>query len=391
MGNSALTVALLNPAVSLTLASAFLILWLHQRARRYLLWMAIGYLFACNGFLLQLLAAPVGDEPVRLSANLFFIAAGWALTAGVILRQGTVPPYAALTFLAFAGYLACAWFMLLAPSMGGRLIAINVSIGGMALLAAIELRRAQPYGPIEKLLVALALLSAANLLARPLIVFAFEGVPLNYVELYQSVFWTSTLVCHAMISLLLALSVFTAAAMDIVHELQRDSETDSLSGLLNRRGFGQRAAALLKSRRENGLPVALVLADLDHFKSINDRFGHDVGDSVIAGFGASIRRLAPDGAIAGRLGGEEFAVLLPLSDLPSARLFAEGLRTAFAAEAPTTASFGVAVYDNDQEMRPILRRADQALYAAKQAGRNRVCAYIEQASETIEVPLLRAV
>src|SRR5690606_26236655 len=110
--------------------------------------------------------------------------------------------------------------------------------------------------------------------------------------------------------LLFALSLITALAVDVMDELKLESHTDPLSGLLNRRGLEEGAAEMMRSARRRRLPLAVVVCDLDHFKAINDTYGHACGDSVIAAFAACLRGcVGPDNLVA-RLGGEEFAVLL---------------------------------------------------------------------------------
>jgi diguanylate cyclase (GGDEF)-like protein len=158
---------------------------------------------------------------------------------------------------------------------------------------------------------------------------------------------------------------------------KRAAGIDALTGLANRRSFFQEAANLL--RAGNG-PVALLMIDLDHFKAINDRFGHAVGDKVLKIFAATtVGHLRPTDLV-GRLGGEEFAVLLPNASQQGAWIVAERLRSAFAEAAATvdrlpvhaTASVGLSLLDSAQDMGALLDLADQALYRAKATGRNRV-------------------
>ncbi len=389
--DSSTVLALLNPAISLSLAGAFLAFWFYQQHRPYLHGLAIGYACAAFGFFLQLFVLPIGLELTKCISSAFFIMAGWALSSAIVARYDRQISTIALASFGLAGFGAFLWFMFVHPSLPARILSINFAICGMALLVAAKLFPLRNQGPLEKTLFVLAVLSAANLSVRPLLVLWLGGMQLSYDELYQSLYWTTALLSHALLSLLTALCLFAAAAIDVMNVLKSHSETDALSGLLNRRGFDIAARRLFEQRLHQGLPLAVVLADLDHFKSINDRFGHDVGDSIIAEFGASIRSMAPEGAIASRLGGEEFAVVLPLADIATARLFAEGLRTAFAASGPATASFGIAIHDGEQEMRPLLRRADQALYAAKDSGRNRVCVFINRLQGAAPTPRLAAV
>src|SRR3546814_1192619 len=136
--------------------------------------------------------------------------------------------------------------------------------------------------------------------------------------------------------------------------------------------------------------MVLIAADLDHFKQINDNFGHAAGDGVIARFAAVLADTAPAEAIVGRVGGEEFAVLLPAAHLSDGRLYAEAVRNAFAAiELPNlgidyrvTASFGVAQWMPPESLSDLLHRAAPALYRAKAGGRKRVRAAMGERSST---------
>ncbi|MDB5933292.1 MAG: hypothetical protein JWQ01_636 [Massilia sp.] len=155
---------------------------------------------------------------------------------------------------------------------------------------------------------------------------------------------------------------------------------DSLTGLVNRRAFFERteSARLLATRLRS--PIALMMIDIDHFKRLNDRFGHATGDEALRVFADTARQALRDHDIMGRLGGEEFALVLPATDLEGALQAAERLRTAVsAAVLPTsghqyamTVSIGVVVIDPNEHINSALARADHALYAAKSAGRDRV-------------------
>jgi diguanylate cyclase (GGDEF)-like protein len=163
-------------------------------------------------------------------------------------------------------------------------------------------------------------------------------------------------------------------------EITARSETDPLSSLLNRRGFEDRALAALTASAQGGLPLALVASDLDNFKSINDTFGHGIGDDVIVAFAALLATNPPPNAIVCRMGGEEFAVLLPGANATTARLYAEGLRSALGSltignlpsHRRVTASFGVAEFDGREGLSDLRRRADNALYVSKRGGKDRV-------------------
>jgi len=157
--------------------------------------------------------------------------------------------------------------------------------------------------------------------------------------------------------------------------------TDPLTGLLNRRAFLQDAETLMQQQIARDRPIAVLLIDLDHFKSINDRFGHAVGDKVLQIFAKTTRAALRQTDLVGRLGGEEFTVVLADAGIDNAYLVADRLRKAFAAAAAVvdgetiyaTASIGVSVIvDPRQDLAKLITLADQALYLAKARGRNRV-------------------
>ncbi len=156
------------------------------------------------------------------------------------------------------------------------------------------------------------------------------------------------------------------------------SGTDVLTGLANRRQFETLLAAEVERARRYGQPFALVMTDLDHFKCVNDVHGHGVGDCVLRAFAAMLTTELRDCDCAARVGGEEFVLMLPGSDLLTAQTCAERLRVATSAldipEYPEvlTASFGLTAYAKDDTAETLLKRVDDALYAAKRAGRDRV-------------------
>jgi diguanylate cyclase (GGDEF)-like protein len=168
-----------------------------------------------------------------------------------------------------------------------------------------------------------------------------------------------------------------------LHDIvQRQAMTDELTGLVNRRRFISALEAEIERAGTLGGPVSVILVDLDDFKLINDRFGHHAGDRVLQAFASLLEAHIRDVDIAGRLGGEEFALLLPDADLEGAIATARRLRRSLA-QGPIastdgnalslTASFGVAHYSAGQTGDELLRLADAALYRAKETGKNRVC------------------
>jgi diguanylate cyclase (GGDEF)-like protein len=156
--------------------------------------------------------------------------------------------------------------------------------------------------------------------------------------------------------------------------------TDFLTGLANRRAFFEQAESARMLALRLRKPIALLMLDIDHFKQLNDRFGHATGDEALAAFGSTVRAALREHDIMGRLGGEEFALALPGTDLAGALLTAERLRQAMtdaqldAGGTPytLTVSVGAVLIEPHELLTEALARADHGLYAAKSAGRNRV-------------------
>ncbi len=175
-------------------------------------------------------------------------------------------------------------------------------------------------------------------------------------------------------------SIFTVAMarekQELLHKIE--ASTNSLTGLANRRAFYEDAQRILSARRETGMSVSVILFDLDSFKAINDTFGHGPGDDVLRTFGQISRKMLRASDLIGRIGGEEFAVMLPGAGMEAAYLVAERTRVAFTSacagigDFTATLSAGVARADAESSVDSLLKFADEALYRAKSNGRNRV-------------------
>jgi diguanylate cyclase (GGDEF)-like protein/putative nucleotidyltransferase with HDIG domain len=167
----------------------------------------------------------------------------------------------------------------------------------------------------------------------------------------------------------------------LISKLGESARTDALTGVLNRRGFEELMGSELESARASGLPVSLVVGDLDHFKVINDRFGHREGDGALRMFSELLRSGTHATHMAARIGGEEFAIILPATEEYEAFAIAERLRrrvrSELAVEGHTLCiSFGVATGPQHGEtVDKLLHSADQALYTAKRLGRDRSVMY----------------
>jgi len=165
-------------------------------------------------------------------------------------------------------------------------------------------------------------------------------------------------------------------------QLEELALTDPLTGLPNRRAIGLWASRQISAAARHDFPFWVVMADLDHFKRVNDTYGHEAGDSVLKGFAEVLKTNTRQSNICGRLGGEEFLLILTHVDEEQARTAIERIRKRFEAlefsfaggTTRVTASFGVAELHGSEtpELCALLNRADVALYSAKNRGRNRI-------------------
>ncbi|MCM2328684.1 MAG: sensor domain-containing diguanylate cyclase [Lysobacter sp.] len=190
-------------------------------------------------------------------------------------------------------------------------------------------------------------------------------------------------------SMLFAVSIGATLMVDrawrrqrrIAHLLEKQAHTDPLTGLANRRHFMEVADAELARSRRYDTPLSMLMIDIDHFKEVNDAHGHRAGDRVLQQLARTCLEILREVDVAGRVGGEEFAILLPETEVEGAFEVAERLRTAVAAaEVPreeglpirVTISIGVAAMDAATNLDTLMSQADDALYDAKHGGRNLV-------------------
>lgn len=167
-----------------------------------------------------------------------------------------------------------------------------------------------------------------------------------------------------------------AKVAERTQELETIASRDSLTNLLNRREINRVLDIEIDRAQRQKYPLSVLMLDLDHFKSINDNHGHQVGDSVLEATAASLNDCSRKTDFIGRIGGEEFVIVLPNTDYETALTLAERYRHKIATTPSNniqyTCSIGVAALQGNEQIEQLMQRADQALYAAKSSGRNNV-------------------
>lgn len=373
---------LLWSAEALTLAAILMVAWVHKRAvRSYLFW-SLGLFAHGAGVALVSLR---GHIPNFLSIE---IANGVALSAyafavsGLCHRDGK--PLRAAGLLPATLWVGCMFIPGVRENLGYRAMTFNFGSCIGALVVAHCL-----WSPgfarlaTRRQLAVIFLLQAISSCIGAVVMAIFPADTLQQIA--------STPLTAATSATFLVLEVLFVSKMVMDESEKRLKDLaliDSLTGVLNRRGFFERFESIRAQALREGRSIGIVLFDLDHFKQINDRYGHAAGDQTLMVFSRIVaRRMASQGAFA-RLGGEEFAAILPVENTAVARAFAEGARQELALKrifaAPytigATVSAGVKVMAAETASADLmLSMADKALYAAKHAGRNRMVVAGEEA------------
>lgn len=321
-----------------------------------------------RGHIPEFLSMPLGSTLFPAAGVLYFKA----------LKQfrGEHADTRALWALVGVTFIALTYWQLITDWPAARLVIFSVVISALCLLCALTVLRSPPLhaGFAERFTGVLFLLQAGfNLLRIPDFFLESKGAP------------------TPLSTLLLGLSEIGVALMSfgfvlmivdkLISELNVLATRDALTGLINRRAFIEAAQSEFARARRQASPVSLLMLDIDHFKCINDDYGHAAGDEVLRAVARTVTPCLRDYDLFARFGGEEFVVLLPGTAFDEAQRVAERLRETVACSQAwfegqaicCTLSVGLAVMKGTQrDLDALLREADMALYRAKESGRNRV-------------------
>lgn len=328
--------------------------------------------------LLALGGAGVVPETLALPGGYALLLAGVAVEAGAAWQEAGRDGWRRPTLLA-GGLAVLAFFVCyLIDEQGLRSLAASLLLGALYLNVAAAL--AAGWRQASLLQRFLALVTAALALvvaARGLSVLLLPG---GWRWLSSELLRQLSSAALYLLMLANAFGMLLLGRERAARELARLEVVDPLTDVPNRRGFFNALAPWMALARRPGLPTALVVLDLDQFKRVNDAYGHPAGDTVLRHVVELCKRQLRDSDLVGRLVGVEFAILLPRTNLDEAILVAERIRAAIAsspvkserAMIAMTASFGVTVIRPEDSTVTLFQRADDALRAAKEAGRNRV-------------------
>ncbi len=362
--------------VTLLLGLLLLTAWTQERIPA-LGWWGAAYLIGAFSGAIWRFGDLTGSELLAGIANILLFVTVGMIWSAARLFQGRRVRWG-LMFLGATVWLVAWMFPAFVHSAAARMFVSSLIVASYTFLIAVELWRERRK----------SLLRRWPALLVPMLQGAIFLFPVALATLSQdgNVFrglarvWISVFVVEIVLYVVGAAFIVLILAKDrSVRFYKMAAATDPLTGVLNRRGFFQGAAIVMDRNRRSLAPVSVLAFDLDHFKSINDRWGHAAGDSVLQLFATVARKTMRAGDVIGRVGGEEFVAILP-GTLADAAAVAERVRAAFAAagaepdgrQIAATASAGVACGSPLATVEALMARADAALYRAKMNGRDRV-------------------
>lgn len=369
---------LLTPLMALLFAVTFAVFWWAGRMKRHVLGFALGYLFFSVGFLVTHFLPADAIYTFHVT-QVFYTIGVTFFAASMCERVGQRIHLPSLAVIYVASALVLALAIHITDDAGPRLILINIGYGAMFLVSLTTLLNAQRRDWVDHAIVILTAFQVADFFIRPTLTVMFEqSIPVG--EYRESLYYSLIGLVLGVKSMAGAMVLLGATIVEWTNTLRESSEKDPLTGLSNRAAFEDAMQSLLLRAQAEGRPLSLVVADIDHFKQVNDIWGHQAGDLAISGFGDLIQRTVRGCDTAGRIGGEEFCIAVWNCDNDAAERLAERIRLAFARlehaglsdDIRLTASFGVATARESETYERLFARADTALYRAKSSGRNRV-------------------
>ncbi len=365
-----------NFVIAVCFSAVFAVVATRSRSRRAALWLAAGFGVASLSALCELLIAYTAAPKVwAIGAFATVLIGMMLLRVGIGHLYGRRLDKRIAVFFVGASIILCYVIYDLPRGTPVQAFSYQSPFAVVLLDSAFVVLSSRGRQAIDRFLGMLMLFTGLHFLAKAgLAVLVGAGsvardyIHTNYALISQS--------ATAILVVAVGLTLLAALVLEIMADQRSESEKDTLSALANRRGFDRQVQSLL-GEAPNG-QHAVILCDLDHFKRINDTYGHHVGDLVIQAFGQLMNDSAPKRAALGRIGGEEFAIFLPDTEVGTALLFAQALRGATMTlpglpdNLSVTASFGVSSLTTTDGLQEAYRQADLALYTAKNAGRNQV-------------------
>ncbi|WP_454915451.1 diguanylate cyclase [Xanthobacter sediminis] len=380
-----------GPIVAFFLSALYFGVWTYRRERLYILLLSLSFFCYMLAALSQMLFIPRDAGLNAVVSGAVYTLCIYLLAKGVMLRFRGPAPDRLITVASILIVALVAYYYYVDRSLLMRIYVQNFGYGFMIVMAAFRIRPARAGGLLDHVFFWVMLLFGLHFFVRTALTVPISDVIARYdqllaadadrVEMLKAFgatpFWQVMNFSVFISGLLIALMLFVAVALDVIEDFRRESGADMLTGLLNRRGFHNEAQAVWGDAAMR--PVSIAYCDLDHFKSVNDTFGHAIGDRVLKQFAEVLSGELRHWDVAARFGGEEFVLLLPRAAGEAALAIADRLRRAvrdtvfedLSDGRAVTTSIGVAEAGPTETLSELIHRADLMVYAAKRAGRDR--------------------
>lgn len=361
----------LIPICCALISAAFWLVWVTQDRRGSSIYACTGFALAAVVTVFDLSRLWLPGALVIAIAPLHWLASG-VLVQAFLHRFGLSLPLRTMGWVGVVPLAAHLYFFVGAPDLMMRNLISTLICGAIVVVALIRLRPHRRTA-LDRAIFGVLTVVAVCYLLRPL---SWLGTTLNAPDNWLwSVPMLTLYLGNVLVVLAIALLLMLAIGTDLISAQVRESRRDALTGIGNRRVLEDAIHADGTGAAGYG---AAIMIDLDHFKAINDRYGHSAGDAVLIAVAEALAAGPGRHAVLARVGGEEFALLVPadlLAAAPTLALVAQSTIAALSCPeiaSPLTASAGLAVRTPGETLRDTLRRADMALYRAKAAGRNRL-------------------
>lgn len=356
-----------------TLISA--VVWSYYRSHLYLLWISISQALLALGLTLQMLlnaAQRLHYSPFTTGVYLLAIS---CLAQALALRMRKQLAWRAITAINLVAMIAMLYVSQWDNSNAWRLVVMSVYVALVHGWVLLQLRHSRAQHILDRISLTLYGLFGLSMLAR-LLLLPIEISSIDTVWISRQAAWWFTTASVMLMGAGLTSSLTASALIDTTLHLRRERNHDSLTGVMTRRAFEESCAPVPYAQQLR----ALVYADLDHFKHINDQYGHAIGDEVLHFFGKVLQQNLRSADVVGRIGGEEFAIALHGVDVVQAKKLMARIAKRLSeyrhpfpsVELHVTASFGLVMVQPTETLESAMQRADLLLYAAKAAGRNRL-------------------
>jgi diguanylate cyclase (GGDEF)-like protein len=372
------TVLLFGLFIKLVLGVLFVVFWLKNRRTPWFGWWSISLLLGSLTSVLYMWRGP--DSLVSVGVGNAALVLSFACCWQGARAFDRRPPLWSPVLLAPLLWVAVCFIPDFVASISYRVVLSSAFIAPLLAMAAVEFWRGRAERlpsrwPVIVIFAFFALFFAARIPLVGVAPFPFGALPMQagWLGAFNLAMFVHTI--------LLSVLLVSLSKERLELDQRTKAQTDPLTGALNRRAFMWRGTRLLQRHAHERAPLCLLFLDLDHFKSLNDRFGHSGGDDVLTSFVGLVNACIRPTDFLFRIGGEEFCCLLPYTTTEQAHRVAERIRHQFemtmtevvGTVVKATASVGIASTDAfGYELDALMRRADTAVYTAKRAGRNRV-------------------